>query len=304
MRFIPKRNNAQNRSAEAHARSLDGTAYYGPTFGLRDDLENFNRYFEVYFADSPPAEDEPVTYFQHIRKTAGSSLRQVIYHNYTSGPKRARHVVYGAPNHDRAELSREWCLKLVESLTPVERTSITCVVSHSANHLMHVLDRPSRAITILRDPVDRVMSEFHFTRKDRGFGVEEIFDSENVAQRKHSATYFNGQARSLLEPISKELPKMRRPRGAPPYADILRDSLFRLLDERYFVGTQDRFEESAEFFAEALGWAEVFVPRVKRNSSRPRTPIDEGLRSLILEYNWLDAEIYDRYAQRPLGALA
>lgn len=303
MRLIPKRYTAQNRSAEAHARSLRGTDLLGPTFGLRDDLHNFNRYFEVYFAATPPPSDEPVTYFQHIRKTAGSSLRQVIYHNYTSGRKGVRHVVYGAPNLDKAVLSREWCIRLLDSLTPTERMSITCVVSHSANHLMHLLDRPSRAITILRDPVDRVMSEFHFTRKDRGFALEDIFEAENVAQRNHSPTYFNYQARSLLEPISKELPKLRRHRGAPPHADVFREPLFRLLDERYFVGTQDRFEESVAFFAEALGWKEIFTPRVKLNRDRPRAFEDEQLRALILEYNWLDAEMYDRYVVRPLGRL-
>lgn len=264
--------------------------------------------FEVYFAPQPPPPDRPVLFFQHIRKTAGTSLRQVIHSNYgPTGTMGGRHVVNGAPPTYDPAVMRGWVADLLEAMSGDERDSIVCVAAHGANHLMHQIDRPTRAITILRDPLDRVMSRYHFSKSGRPYSLEELYgDADRILDDpdiRPRSQYFNGQSRSLMEPLfGVEIPELPCTQGPPDDASTYRERLFALLDERYLVGLQDRFEESVEFFGRQFGWKDVFVPHAKVNDRRPREMSDDTLSSEILAYNWLDQELYERYATQPLGA--
>jgi hypothetical protein len=292
------------KSNKEHQRAIKRSTG-GPTFGLDRDGIRFDRHFEVYFAPEPLEREDPVLFFQHIRKTAGTSLRQVIHRNYTQ-LHAARFVVYGAPNTYDPELSREWCVRFLDALGPEERRSITCVVSHSANHLMALLDRPADAITMLRDPVDRITSNYHFTTQERQFAFEDLYSSERLENGRPARariTNFNGQSRSLLEPLfGVEIPELGWDRGAPPNASIWRDRLFDVLRKTYTVGLQVRFAESVSYFAERFGWGEVFIPSAKVNNDRPREVVDPDMRAEIEAYNWLDVEMYEHFSRAPIGA--
>jgi len=259
--------------------------------------------FEVYFAASPCPSDQPVIIFHHIQKTAGTSLRQIIHRNYVAAG--ARHLVVGAARGYDPVVMREWTARFLDSLTANERESIICVAAHGANHLMRQLDRPTRAITLLRDPVDRIMSRYHFGDSPN-FALADFYKGLRDSGRKTKSSrlrqYCNPQSRSLLEPLfGIELPELGWSRGAPADAQLWRERLFSLLADRYIVGVQDRFEESVIYFGRECGWNDLFVPYAKFNKTRPRE-VDEDLRGEILEYNWLDQELYEHFACRPIGA--
>ena len=262
--------------------------------------------FEVYFAASPPPSEQPVIVFHHIQKTAGTSLRQIIHRNYVGAG--AHHKVFGAPaGYDGAKMP-EWTAKFLNSLSAKERESIICVAAHGANHLMHQLDRPTRALTFLRDPVDRIMSRYYFGAISPEFTLEEFYRAPHVyalgnkVRPNHFRQYCNPQSCSLLEPLTATgLPELGWTRGTPSDAQLWRERLFRLIADKYIVGLQDRFEESVIYFGRQMGWNDLFVPHAKFNATRPRE-VDEDLKAEILEYNWLDQELYRYFASRPIGA--
>ncbi len=103
----------------------------------------------------------PLLVFAHIRKTAGTSLRRVIAGNYSHA--RYRHLYVSVPKTDEHAPLHDWYRELYhERLTQKERARLVCIASHSANYLLPALDRPFRVITMLRDPVDRVLSRYYF----------------------------------------------------------------------------------------------------------------------------------------------
>lgn len=256
--------------------------------------------FEVYFGASARPPEQPVVIFHHIEKTAGTSLRQIIHRNYVAAG--ARHMVFGAQRKDPG-MMRQWTARFFDSLSANERDSIVCVAAHGANHLMRHLDGPIRAITLLRDPVDRILSKYYFGTSPE-FSLFDLYQGHDPSRRIKTgqlSRYFNPQSRSLLEPyFGVEFPDLRWSRGAPADAQIWRDRLFGLLDQ-YVVGLQDRFEESVIYFGREFGWDDLFVPHAKLNKTRPRE-LGESLRAEILEYNWLDQELYEHFAARPIGA--
>jgi len=104
--------------------------------------------------------------------------------------------------------------------------------------------------------------------------------------------FFNWQSRSLLS-IFHDISALRVSAGPSADADLWRVRLRELVDEVFFVGIQDRFEQYVALLARRYGW-QVFVPHSKPNPlPRASAEVSAEMRETILAYNWLDAELYE-----------
>ena len=61
------------------------------------------------------------------------------------------------------------------SLDRDRRDRLILATSHSANYLLDLIERPSRAFTILREPVDRVLSRYYFFSKRPPWTLRELY---------------------------------------------------------------------------------------------------------------------------------
>jgi Galactose-3-O-sulfotransferase len=249
---------------------------------------------EAYVLPPDVAAERPVLVFQHIQKTAGTALRGIIYRNLVAAG--ARVIVEDAPHGKRHAEAPDWYRRFYESLGEEDRLGLACVASHTANHLLPFIDRPARALSLLREPVDRVLSRYHHFTRSRSWTLRERYAN---AERRAPFQFFNAQSRALLAPhYDVNVPGLARHQGPPEDADLWRERLFELLAERYAIGLQEYFRESVELFAAELGWERVSVRRVRANPARPRSIDDEETAELIRAYNWLDVELHDRYLRR------
>jgi hypothetical protein len=244
---------------------------------------------DLYF-EAAPDPGRPLVLFQHIRKTGGTALRNLIYSNRGSA---TLEIVRTSGKRPRqlAKIHEE----LYESLGE-RRDRLVCVAGHTANYLIPLVgSRPVRALTLLRDPVEHVASAHYFFRRDERSTLEERFGAGGgISAMKPGA--FNPQAQSLLEPHYDAA--LLPPVASDPGAELWRERLFEVVDRFYLVGLQDRFLHSLALFAEKLGWTTLYPASSRVNWTRPREPLGPDVEAAIRRLNWLDEELYRRTLER------
>jgi len=283
---------ADGARAKDHRRVLKGRT--------RTEPRGRGTAFEAYFAPEPLPSDRPTLVFQHLQKTAGTAMREIIYTNLMSGDTEVEHVVLDVRKANDGTLPlRAFYEEWWGSLDQEHRDRLVLVASHSANYLPEVMGRPTRAFTIVREPVDRVLSRYYFRTNPPRYTLLDVYRRPRRFARTRSQ-YFNYQSRALLEPrYENKCEDLVVNNGPPPNADTWRERLRQVLDDgNYVVGVQNRFDEVVELFAREFGWSQVFVPKARVNPSRPRELDDERTRELLLAYNWLDVELYEECARR------
>lgn len=286
-----------------------------------------SRMTEVFFSAEDRPSDVPVLIFHHIQKTAGSALRRVVRDNLGGGEVHHGRV-RSLRDRTREEL-QGWYGGWYDSLDPGLRSRLRAVMAHTANFIVPVLDVPALAVAIVRDPVDRAISQYYFAESNRGKPVEatgialssyykqdhpatlgDIYrelagaaPGDSLIANRHSR-FFNGQARSLLAPHF-DTAELAYTEGPPVDADAWRERLFGVVDAHYRLGVQERVAEFARGVEDRMGWPHSELARKKVNSERPRLDeLPEGFADRLRAFNWLDHELHRRTARLEAGAVA
>lgn len=264
----------------------------------------------------------PLLVQHHIPKTAGTSLRQVTRANFGSDEVASIEQLFGL---DRIRADWKWDNAIrayryeYESLAPDRKARIRCFVGHTAPLLLQAVeDRPVRAFTMLRDPVERVASLWSHAQwlvdrgaqtawrplveamRERGLDLKaayrELGDAPDAPELANGVfqVLFNEQSRQILLGVldPREIPFSSDATALEPYRARALD----FLSESYVVGAQERFSQSVRLFADSFGWRRAFVPRMNVRGAGP--PVDEETRSLIRAYNKLDLELHAHYLER------
>lgn len=175
---------------------------------------------------------------------------------------------------------------------------VRALVGHLPFGVHRVVDRDVTYITLLREPVDRVVSGYYFARQpkvDRPGRVEmteRVSLADFVARSVSPFTTNNGQVRLLAGAPRAHF-------GLDPQT-ALDTARHHLEHDVAVVGTVDRFDEFLVLCKLLLGW--TAYPTYERfKTSRVRPPVDEvptGIRALIEERNALDIELYTSACRR------
>lgn len=172
-------------------------------------------------------EAAPVLFFIHIPKTAGTKIRSIIHRNY---PKSRILPVYqsgvGINGTSLSMLSR----------TTLNRYDV--VFGHYAHGLHQRFSRPALYATMLRDPVDLILSAYLFQRRT-GARSHHISLEEYIARE-----------RFCDNPMTRYLGGCGMDKEMVEEADY--EAALRHLRSFAFVGRQDRFAESMERFRTVL----------------------------------------------------
>ena len=145
------------------------------------------------------------------------------------------------------------------------------------------IPRPSSYVTIVREPVDRVISAYKYVRKtahhrDHDEVVNGDIGLEENVKRFWVDERLNRQTRQLCNKYDGPLDEHDLERAK------------RNLERFLVVGLTERFEETFALVRRALRFRLPFY--VTRNVSPP-LEIADGVRTLIAEHERFDRELYD-----------
>ena len=218
--------------------------------------------------------------FLHIPKAAGSALQEIIVRHY-QGAQGFRFT--GDPER----------LAAFKSLSQEQRDSFDLLQGHVHFGLHTLLSRPATYITMLRDPVDRVVSHYHFVTANPdhylypqvvGRGLS-LYD---YAVTRASHELDNDQVRWLCAADHFEVPVGRVSRA------MVEEAKWNLTNAVEVVGIMERFDESLECLSAAFGWKDV-AP-LRRNANRHRPALDDvpsDTLDAIRRINRYDIELYE-----------
>ena len=215
--------------------------------------------------------------FDHIYKAAGSSVERVLVDHF--GHENVTFGLIEPLSHALARNAGKAVITGHFSFVPGQRLPV---------------DR--YAITLLRHPVDRLLSHYYFSRN-------------HVSKRGGNAAVELAKIRSLDEYVFCDIPEVRRllqndqsmhflpmrwdgSRELSPNEKLA--AAKEALDQYDLVGAYEEFDDFVQVLACDLGIPSVAeVPRVNVTQGRiAATEIDAGIRRRLEEINELDIELY------------
>jgi hypothetical protein len=218
--------------------------------------------------------------FLHVPKAGGTTLGEYVY-NQSRAPA----------DHDEGLLNagvlfipygffKEAGLQVPDYILPqLGRDDLRAVVGHFWFGLHQHVRRPWTYVTLLRDPVERVVSLYHYLRLDERMTLDEFAasppfreaDNDQVRRIAGADPEIGGCTRAMLEAAKQNL-------------------------RRHFavVGVTERFDETLVLLNRRLGWTKEVAsyPRNVNPARRPADSLPPATIDALRARNALDAELH------------
>jgi hypothetical protein len=242
--------------------------------------------------------------FLHIPKTAGSTLRKIIGEQYRENE------ILKCYYHKQG-LSLEKALDDVKALPEERANQIKIILGHLGFGVHERLPWPCSYMTILRDPVDRVVSGYyHILRDDchqyqglvRNMTLKEYVSSNQLRSEAARINAVNALDNFQTRLLSGAVVRAELSRVTADYGEcsieMLQLAKANLRNHFVAVGISERFDESLKLFGKVLGWPSIYYVKANVGWNRNRKEeISSDTLRCIEKYNELDIELY-RYARQ------
>jgi Sulfotransferase family len=207
--------------------------------------------------------------FMHIPKTAGTTLYPSLQWNYP--PHQTLHI-----DIPKNEMHR------MESVPLDYRSSLRLLHGHFAFGIHKYVPRSCRYVTVLREPVARVVSAYKHVLKRTGHEYHERVIKDRIDLEEFIETFW------LEEKSNRQIRDLCNEYDGPVDRELLEQAK-RNLEGFLVVGLTERFEETFALIRRALGLRLPFY--VTRNVGFPLEPSERAI-ELIREREKFDLELY------------
>jgi hypothetical protein len=219
--------------------------------------------------------------FIHIPKAAGTTLQEIVVRHYQGG----RGFRFTGETKEWEEFKR----------APREQNGrYDLIYGHVHFGVHEYLPEPATYMTMLRDPVDRVVSHYHFVLSNPGHYLHPVvagrqFTLHDYAVTRASHELDNDQVRWLCARHHFDVPVGQVSR------EMVEEAKWNLENGVAVVGLMERFADSLKCLKAAFGWHDVSPPESRNvNRLRPRlNQIAPETVDAIRQINRYDLELYD-----------
>lgn len=239
----------------------------------------------------PPQQNtDAMLVFFHMPKTAGTRMREVMRQH--------------TPDERTLELYSPAQIAFWSDETVNQ--NYDAIFGHTGYALMNRLSRPVQSITVLRDPVDRVLSLYFFWREvetvpgDPGPELAKNLDLLQFVTSEHpviTASIHNAMAWFYFYDLS--IPARHDFRGISDH-DLLAKAAANL-DQMTFICLQERFAESLTAMSRCFGWPEPVDRPANANPKRlRRDEVSPEIIAAIEKRVGVDVALYRHAEQRAM----
>ncbi len=218
----------------------------------------------------------------HIPKTGGTTLNKYIFKHWSTDESYVaenRYLCSGV-YYFPTGFFHEACAKIPSSMRRVlSRKDLRAVVGHFCFGIHRHINRPWAYITMLRNPLDRIISLYYHLSPQGAISPEEfllnptyrIFEND---QTRRLAGIDLGAKRCNIQSLQRAKENLRQ----------------------YFtvVGVTERFDETLVLLRLIFGWKEPLDYYLKNvNTLRPKASFPAAVIDTIKTQNALDFELYE-----------
>ncbi|KML36101.1 sulfotransferase family 2 domain-containing protein [Cytobacillus firmus] len=219
--------------------------------------------------------NKSILLYLHIPKTAGTTINSILQKQYTEAEK----LNYFSGSYE------DFLDVLKENVQT--NPKLKCVMGHYKFGIHDYIPEDCTYITLLRNPIERVLSTFYFIRRDRYHpfhkAAKKMSLKEFVLSEEIGAKYlvFNTQTTFLSNQF-------------PPGPNSLEMAKRNIENHFNLVGITERFDESLFLMKREFGWEDInYMPRnVTRNRPCPQQHPMEVI-EIIKSKNLFDIELYE-----------
>ena len=208
----------------------------------------------------------------HIPKTAGTSLRRLIQENY---PSEDIYYIYG-------EDSQFTTLKDFNKLTIEEKSNYKIFMGHIPFNQKLFAHLQPTYITMLRNPIDRVLSYYHHVMQ------REEWKEKNISLLKYIENSNDSQLSNHQTRMLTGFPKV-------PIDEMQLEIAIKNLESHFtIVGITEYFREAAEALRALFGWENNMEFKENVSVGRKQKEYYSDLEiDKIRELNKFDIKLYE-----------
>jgi Galactose-3-O-sulfotransferase len=217
--------------------------------------------------------------FLHLPKTGGTTLSSIMMRQY------ARDAVYALG------LPLDQAMATFRALPDENRARIELLHGHMPFGLHAFLPQPSQYVTILRDPVTRVLSEYQHVSRTIGHPLHEAVVSGGLLLDEYVGSGMPGVDNRQTAFLAGEVPEKTQEAGGP---DMLRRAKEHLALHFAVVGLTEKFDESLLIMKDELEWKKsvYYFPRRIGRYSSSAADLPQLTVRLIRDRNRNDVALY------------
>jgi hypothetical protein len=194
-----------------------------------------------------------------------------------------------------------WSFQRVSGWPKERLAKMKLFKGHMPFGLHEFIPQPATYITVLRDPIDRTISEYYYALHRRTHSIVDR-DAKRLSLEEYVAKvpYTNPQTKAIAGVYPPyhyhfytALPSHHIFSG-PCTAETLETAKANLCRHFSLVGLTERFEETLALAKVLFGWRIPYYTSIRRGRKRPKNAdVSPQQRTLIAEYNKFDMDLYN-----------